>query len=272
MPSIDNFYVSKEAGIEEDDKSRIKVIVKAGQILKCFSKSKPALSIPELVSLTGYNKTTVRRILYSLETSGFVEKVSEKRFQLSLLLFQMGSVVLGRFDLRAVARPVMTELSSRLQKTIYLFIKNGCTATCIDICEPNTPILIKQFSVGESLPLHVGGGPFSMLAFSSEKCVNETVDAINASSAVQVNMHERNFMERLNFTREFGYSVSVEDVLPGVAAVGSPIFNQNNEIIGAIGIGGVVSDFQDNSIHEYGQAVLTGSREISANLGYSGET
>jgi DNA-binding IclR family transcriptional regulator len=40
----------------------------------------------------------------------------------------------------------------------------------------------------------------------------------------------------LEATRERGYSVSREEMIPGLAALGAPVFGRNRELVGAISI------------------------------------
>ena len=64
------------------------------------------LGTNEIARRTGINASTVSRLLATLASARFVEHVTETgRYRLSLRLVELGNAVLGRLDLRALARP-----------------------------------------------------------------------------------------------------------------------------------------------------------------------
>jgi DNA-binding IclR family transcriptional regulator len=251
-----------------EQRNIVKVILKTTQILECFSQEKNKLTISDIVSLSRINKTTVRRIINTLEIAGWVEQTTGKAFQLSIRLFELGSIVANNIDLRTEAKSIMSKLTNTFKKGTYLFLKTGTIATCIDIVEANVPIRIQQFPIGQTLPLYVGGGPFAILAFSDEIFINELLKQIAHSLAKTSNINIEKLQTKLEETKKIGYSLSLEDVYPGVAAVGAPIYDQNGKVIGAIGMGGLLEDFQNPQANILGNAIKESAAQISMRMGY----
>ena len=72
------------------------------------------LGTNEIARRTGINASTVSRLLATLAAARFVEHVPETgRYRLSLRLVELGNAVLGRLDLRELARPHLQALVAR---------------------------------------------------------------------------------------------------------------------------------------------------------------
>src|SRR5207245_7232297 len=69
---------------------------------------------------------------------------------------------------------------------------------------------------------------------------------------------------------EDGYVVSDEDVTPGIASLGAPVFDYTGRVRAAISIGGMrkflLEDIRDEAVG----LLVNGAREISTALGYAG--
>ena len=72
---------------------------------------------------------------------------------------------------------------------------------------------------------------------------------------------------KLEETRANGYSRSIEDVTPGVAAFGVPIFNSRAQAIAAISIGGLAKILVSRE-KELSAGLVEAGRTISQKLGY----
>ena len=61
------------------------------ELLRCFNRQQPALSIPEVAEQTGLNRTTAYRFLYTLRQLGLLDYDAEtRRYSLSLGVLQLG--------------------------------------------------------------------------------------------------------------------------------------------------------------------------------------
>ena len=79
------------------------------------------LGTNEIARRTGINASTVSRLLATLVAARFVEHVPESgRYRLSLRLVELGNAVLGRLDLRDLARPHLQALVRETGETATL--------------------------------------------------------------------------------------------------------------------------------------------------------
>ncbi|HTT91588.1 MAG TPA: IclR family transcriptional regulator, partial [Acidimicrobiales bacterium] len=151
---------------------RVKVLGKAARLLRLLVDN-PGSTVPALAVLLGEPRPTVYRLIQDLELLDFVEEGPRSgTYRLGLELFRLGSLVALRFDVREAAAPVMNEIHKVLEETVYLVIRRGREAVCIERVE-GLRIRSMALQLGGSLPLHLGAGPRVLLAFQTRSYWDE---------------------------------------------------------------------------------------------------
>ena len=98
----------------------VQSVARALEILELFRQRKE-LGISEISSAMGLSKSTVYGLVNTLVTFGYLEQISENRkYKLGIHLFELGSAVVERLDLRQEARRYCEELSKRYGQTVHL--------------------------------------------------------------------------------------------------------------------------------------------------------
>src|SRR4051794_19645110 len=99
------------------------------------------LGTNELARRTGINASTVSRLLATLAAARFVEHVAETgRYRLSLRLVELGNAVLGRLDLRALARPHLQALVRETGETATLSAPAEHDAVTVDFVHSSSVV------------------------------------------------------------------------------------------------------------------------------------
>src|SRR5262245_44935886 len=113
----------------------IQVLRKAASVLSLLAE-RGELTVVELAALTNEPKTSIYRLLNSLQALEFVEP-GERRasFRLGLRVLELGSGVLRRYDVREAALPLLRELHDETEETIFLCVRHGGHAVCIEKIE-----------------------------------------------------------------------------------------------------------------------------------------
>lgn len=78
-----------------DTMHKNKTVVRSLEILNLFIDY-PELTFQEIIDLSGMPKTSVYRMLMSLEEIGFLEKGSDSKYRLGLIFLKFGSLVSAR--------------------------------------------------------------------------------------------------------------------------------------------------------------------------------
>jgi len=99
------------------------------------------LGTNEIARRTGINASTVSRLLATLAAARYVEHVPESgRYRLSLRLIELGNAVLGRLDLRALARPHLQELVRVTGETATLSVAGEPDAVTVDFAHSSSVV------------------------------------------------------------------------------------------------------------------------------------
>ncbi|MFC9981863.1 IclR family transcriptional regulator [Gordonia sp. NPDC127522] len=260
----------RDRSAEIDPKNHIASIIKAVDVLEAFKGDRAELSLADLMKKCGYSRTTMYRILSTLEVAGWIERTRSADYRLTLRVFELASAVLGSFDLRTEASHVMSELAARFDEHVYLLVPDGARAVCLDMIESSQPIRVMVLTVGRSLPLYLGGAPVAMLAELEDTALPQVLDSGPMFTPAGDEITEEELRDRLDETRRRGYSISVGDVTPGVAALGACIRDRKGNVVAALSIGGLSADMSDERQDEIAAALMEGALTVSRRLGYAG--
>src|ERR1700758_602029 len=89
----------------------------------------------------GLTPASAHRLLRMLIDEGLVEQdARSKYYRLSIEFFSLAARGGNPSNLREVCRPVLLRLSAALGDTVFLLVRSGYDAVCLDRCEGPVPI------------------------------------------------------------------------------------------------------------------------------------
>jgi DNA-binding IclR family transcriptional regulator len=224
-----------------------------------------------LADLTGDSRSEVFRLLESLTRLELVEPGGRAgTYRLGLGLLRLGSAVVARFDERQAALPVMEEVHQETEETVYLCIRRGYDAVCIERLD-GLWVQSMALRLGGSLPLHVGAAPRALLAHEPRTFWDEYLahGPLEVRTTRTPTTREA-LLAELEATLERGYAVSDGDVVDGIASLGAPIFDHQGRARAAMSIGGPRPRVIGENLVANAQLVVDGAARISRELGWSG--
>ena len=196
---------------------------RALDVLCAYSAEHPEWSVTELSQHLQVNKSTISRLLKTMESAGFVRRLPESgRFALGPRLLEMGSLVLARLDVRAIARPWMEEVSRASQETVNLAVWDQQEAINVDQIASTQPILYIGW-VGRRTPAHASSTGKALLAFQPPEVIERVLSRpLTAFTKATVTDPAR-VRQELAWIRECGYAMAEDEFQEGVTAVAAPI-------------------------------------------------
>src|SRR4051794_26352670 len=136
-----------------------------------------ALGTNEIARRTGINASTVSRLLATLAGARLVEHVPETgRYRLSLRLVELGNAVLGRLDLRSLARPHLQALVQDTGETATLSAPGEHDAVTIDFAHGSSAVQ-SVAQLGRPSVGHATAAGKVMLAFGDVSLPEEPLEA-----------------------------------------------------------------------------------------------
>ena len=245
------------------------VLSKAAAVLDALADNRE-LTPNELAKVLDEPRGTVYRILGTLEDLGYVEPGARPRsYQLGMVLVALGNAALKRFgDVRRAALPSLELLSEQTRQTVFLLVPRGFEAICIDRIDGEF-VQVMILSPGGSLPLHAGAATRALLAFMDREVWDDFLAAGPLERfSDRTPTTRRALFAELEHVRAQGYAVSDEDVIPGIASIGAPIFDYTGRVCAALSASGprpIVLD-PENSFIQY---TCRGAEDVSRRLGHT---
>jgi DNA-binding IclR family transcriptional regulator len=245
----------------------IRALAKAVFLLEQLADEREATP-RRLAELIDEPRTTTYRLLRSLEALDLVEAGAQPgSYRLGWKLMRLGAAVVERLDERQAALPVMERIHEHVGETVFLLVRRGLNAVCIERLE-GLRVQSLALRLGGSLPLHVGAGPRALLAFEPEAAWDTYVDEGGLDVPTETVTAPKALYRELAETRERGYAVSDEDVTPGIASLGAPILDYTGNVRAALSIGGMKSLVLGSERRKFVELLVDGARDISRALGH----
>ena len=251
--------------------SKVKSLVKSLRLLKLFTSQGSEWGISDMVRELGYHKSSIQRIVDTLETEGFLSRITaEKRtYRLGPEILFLGNVAESKLDIRSIARPIMAHLVEQIHETCYLCIVDQYQCYYIEKIECSHPIRIVH-SLGQRNPMHCTGVGKALLSGMT----NDEIDRIIAERGLKrytpYTITNRNeLFQEIERVRNAGIAYDNEELNTGVKCIAAPIFDRAGRVVASISISGPVQRFIPEKIHFFESEVKTAGSEISRALGFS---
>ncbi|KIS27585.1 IclR family transcriptional regulator [Arthrobacter sp. SPG23] len=215
------------------------VIAKASALMAALAEERIATSA-RLTELLEEPVSSVYRMLATLAEAGWVEQIGHRgAYRVGSKLVALSGEFSRRADIRRAAAPILRAIHEATGETTFLCIRRGTRAVCIDRID-GIRVNSRVLQLGESLPLHVGAAPRALLAFEGRESWEEyAAIAANTGEPWLRGRSRSEFYAELEEIKEHGFVLSDNQVTPGIAAVGAPIFNHRGEVAASLSVSGM---------------------------------
>ena len=255
------------------DSRDLGTIERALQLMKCMATAgKRGLALTQLASATALPHSTVHRLLHRLIAERMViQSESTKRYMLGPLAFELGIAASMMFDLREPCRKFLSELADEVGDTIYLTIRSGGDAVCLDRYEGPSPIRVLTLNVGSRRPMGFGAGGLAMLAFMPAEEREELIVSLASKAPADGYLSEADLRAAVTACRQRGYSLIRNRVNLGVTAVGVPLFDSLDQPCAAISVAAIDERMSAARIASLALNLQNRAKAIRQVLGTSGQ-
>lgn len=137
---------------------------KALTILRLFTPLNPELTLAQISLETGLYKSTVLRMLASLENAGLITKKIDGRYILGPSVAALHSAYQANASLENIALPILRMLVESTQESAAFYVRHGEKRLCLFRVDSNQA-LRDHIKTGDLLPLNKGAGGKVLMAF-----------------------------------------------------------------------------------------------------------
>lgn len=210
-------------------------------LLRVLATAGPrGLPLSRLAAMSGLAPSTVHRLLAQLVCERAARQVEDTRcYALGPLVFELGLASAQQFDMRAACRPAVERLALEAGDTVYVVIRSGDEAVCIERQEGPSPIRVLTLQIGSRRPLGLGAGGLAILAALSDEERTAMVDKVAPRIASEHDFGEKALRDSMATTRRQGYSLIRNRITPGVTAIGMAFRDSLGHVLGSVSIAAI---------------------------------
>ncbi|MBV7507798.1 IclR family transcriptional regulator [Bacillus sp. sid0103] len=209
---------------EQTKISTVQVITRAANILRVLRDHPKGLSLSKIAKEAGLARSTVQRIVTTLEQERFVTPASaDEGFRLGPEIAMLAAAV--QSDLREEVRPFLIQLSRQVNETVDLSVLDNGKVLFVDqIIAPHPLQATSQ--PGASFPLHCTANGKAILASlpitEVERLLPEDLPQYNENTITS----RKELLKELEVVRQQGIAFAREEHIQGICAVGAVIADQ----------------------------------------------
>jgi DNA-binding IclR family transcriptional regulator len=216
----------------------VAAVDRALSLLAVFSSTTPLMGLAEIAALTQLHKSTVLRLLASLEHAHLVQRQPDGRYALGAGIVRLHQVYAASFSLESVIMPALRELVAQTQESAAFHVRQGDRRLCLHRVDSPRPVR-DHIRIGDLLPLDRGAGGRILMAFSG------------APGAMYARIRREQVV------------VLVGDRVPELAGIAAPVFGPDGKLVGAITLTMPADRFDAN----YDKPIMRAARKLTAMLG-----
>lgn len=214
-------------------------VKRALKVLTCFQHGDEALTLAEIARRTGLAKSTILRLIASLEEAGLILRVDEI-YQLGSEIVRLHSIYSASMGLDSVIMPVLRDLAEETQETAAFYTEHNGQRFC-------------QFRVTSPLALRLDIAPGSYRPMD------------NASSAQILKLFQRWPDVRPSIPPLPLYTAGATS--PHTASLSIPVLGHDERLVGALAITGPISRFTWEAATRIQDKVVRAANQLSQALG-----
>jgi IclR family transcriptional regulator, acetate operon repressor len=227
-----------------------------------------AAGVTEIATELDVHKSTVSRLLTTLESRGLVEQSANRgRYRLGYGVVQLAAGATKKHDLSLISRPICHGLAETVGETVNIAVNDGRSVVSIDQVIGSSTVTTVNW-VGQRTPMHATSAGKVFLAHMSPQELKTSLAGGLERYTEHTIVDARILLQQLESVRTQGYSYTLEEHEIGLAAVAAPIRALEGQVIAAITISGPTFRINEHTIPSVAPHVMAAAAVISERNGY----
>lgn len=234
-------------------------------VLRCFSIDEPLIGVTEIAQRVDLHKSSVSRLLATLESEGWVTQDPETRkYRLGLGLIAIAGPLLANLNVRQVAYPYLRELAASTRET-----------TVLGVWEDSAAVTVEQIASSRTIK-HTS--PLGA-RYSSTGSATVQIFMADMESAAAQKLIERNEIRlqdgwsltqvhnRLADVRQCGYATNLRETFEDEIGIAAPVYDHHNMVVAAVLIAAPAYRIDATTTEQLIEQCRTTAATISTRMG-----
>jgi DNA-binding IclR family transcriptional regulator len=242
--------IEKQFNANQKEESRtpggVNALERGLRILSAFDQRTPVLTLGGLALRTGLNKSTILRLMVSLEHLGFVDRDPEGLYRIGAQAWRVGMLFNSELHLERLLPPLLDELSVKVDESVSFWIPvatRPASRLCIFRAEPQRSVRVHTF-VGSQIPLSEGGSTARVMRAYIDPTHRE--DDVIRAERICTTWAERD---------------------PELCGASSPVFGIDGKFVGVLSISAPIARRNRKWLESMKPVVFAAAAKITNDLG-----
>ncbi|MFC5606858.1 IclR family transcriptional regulator [Variovorax soli] len=261
--------------ITEDgaDRYNVPALERGLRILCEFTREHRTLSAPELARRFDLPRSTVFRLLTTLENMGFLERAEGGRdYRLGLAVLRLGFEYLASLELTQLGTPLLQRLSEELHTSCNLVVRDGRSIVYVAKVAQATPFA-SSVTVGTRLPAHatvLGRILLEDLTLPQLRDLypEDHLESFSPSTPRTVT----ELFDMVQADRQRGYVLGEGFFESNISSIAAPVRDHSGHIVAALGATIPSGHIDEGRIDEMVARVRATADDISGLMNYAPAT
>jgi IclR family transcriptional regulator, KDG regulon repressor len=248
----------------------VKSVIKAMHILDALSDGVGRLGITELSAALKVPKSTVHRLIATLESAGYVafDPATEK-YSLGSRAARLGEQINHQSPLFVLGAPMLEQLTREVHETSHLAVLQGRDVVYISREDSKEPVRI-SFGMGHRAPAHctalgkvflagLSDREIVMLYRSKKKLEKFTPNTISSIDKL---------LSEIAVVRREGIGYDNEEYMTGLGCIAAPIRDFSSRVVAAMSLSMFKHKMTSARKPFFKDALVRAAGEVSEKLGF----
>lgn len=251
---------------QSDVPTGTQTLIRGLRVIEAVASTPPPVGVGELSRKLDLPKSTVQRLLRTLEQAGWAETSSEPvtRWQLSPRLLSVARLGVPARGIRDTAMPHLTGLAQATGETIHLCVPDG-TRQLVLIERVDSIHPVRTFNpIGAGTGFHNSAAGKAWLASLPDDELRSRLAHPLERTTPNTITDADVVMQQVLKVRVNGYAINRAENRAAVCAIGAAVVDPTGRPVATVSISVPDSRFVESRIPEWGALVRDAARAISA--------
>jgi IclR family transcriptional regulator, KDG regulon repressor len=237
-------------------------------MLSLFCTNNHPMGITDLSNILLDGKSSVFQKIKVLEEMDFIEQDPHtKKYVLTTRLLELVNASLRGYYERTNIHRYLKQIAEKTGECTYFGLRN----------KKNLLVYVDRFASENAMSVYTNIGDIplphctahgkALLAFLTLEQIEELTTGDLPGFTEHTITDKARLLDELRKIRECGYSYDLEERVLGVRCVAAPVFNSRKDVIGAIGISGMIQNMPMERMESHALLIKSIAEKVSINVG-----
>lgn len=233
-------------------------------IIEKIAEKNSGLGITEISRATNLPKSTVFRTVNALLNNNYLTKCENEKYKLGYKFIAIAKSYTTKLDLREIAGPYIQRLVHSLNVTGHIAVRQGDNAVYIEKIQPYSYICMYS-DIGKTIEMYCSGLGKSLLLGLTKGELESYLERTDFVKYTDNTLNKADLVKELLKAQNEGIVYDNAEHEEGVYCMSVPIFDYNDNVIGAISITSADRKFFENA--NAVDMLIQSGKEISRQFG-----